>query len=72
MVDQMDRVATALADRHTIERELGSGGMDSEAEASARRFATRAERRRPRVVHDAPARRAAEPTLERRNTPTIP
>ena len=27
MTDQLDRLATALADRYTIEREIGSGGM---------------------------------------------
>ena len=27
MTDQFDRVKTALADRYTIERELGAGGM---------------------------------------------
>jgi serine/threonine-protein kinase len=27
MTDQVDRLQTALADRYTIEREIGSGGM---------------------------------------------
>jgi serine/threonine-protein kinase len=27
MTDSLDRLKTALADRYTIERELGSGGM---------------------------------------------
>ncbi len=27
MPDQLDRLKTALADRYTIERELGAGGM---------------------------------------------
>jgi serine/threonine-protein kinase len=27
MTEQLDRLKTALADRHTIERELGAGGM---------------------------------------------
>ena len=27
MTDVLDRLKTALADRYTIERELGSGGM---------------------------------------------
>jgi hypothetical protein len=27
MTEAFDRLKTALADRHTIERELGSGGM---------------------------------------------
>ena len=27
MTDQLERLKTALADRYTIERELGSGGM---------------------------------------------
>ena len=27
MADQLDRLKTSLADRYTIEREIGSGGM---------------------------------------------
>jgi len=27
MTDQLDRLKTALSDRYTIEREIGSGGM---------------------------------------------
>jgi serine/threonine protein kinase len=27
MTDQLDHLKTALADRYTIEREIGSGGM---------------------------------------------
>jgi hypothetical protein len=64
MEDALARLSNALADRYRIERELAAG-VDSDAQASARRSAARPEGRR--VVHDAPARRAAEPTLQRRN-----
>ncbi len=69
MSNQVERLAAALADRYAIERELGQGGMDSNAEASARRFATRAQARRGRVFQAASARRGAKLALERRNTP---
>jgi len=65
MADQFYRIKGTLAERFGIERHR----RDSDAEACARRFAAGPEGRG--VVHDASARSAAEPPLERRNSTAL-
>ena len=68
MADQSDRLREVLSDRYRIESDNGTVNCYSEAEASARRYATRPEGRWLGVSRDASVRSTAEPTVYRRNT----